>query len=86
MKKRWITGILCIAIAAGMLGGCASGSSQETAGSQADSKAVEATEPGKQAETEGEESSLVSEPVQMTLAFADGDENAKIAITDLNYS
>jgi len=41
MKKRWITGILCIAIAAGMLGGCASGSSQETAGSQADSKAVE---------------------------------------------
>jgi len=41
MKKRWITGILCIAIAAGMLGGCASGNSQETAGSQADSKAVE---------------------------------------------
>ena len=41
MKKRWITGILCIAIAVGMLGGCASGNSQETAGSQADSKAVE---------------------------------------------
>jgi len=83
MKKRWITGILCIAIAAGMLGGCASGNSQETTGSQADSKAAEATEPGKQAETEGEESSLVSEPVQMTLAFADGDENAKIAITEI---
>lgn len=81
MKKRWIAGIMCIAVAASMLAGCTSNKGTES--TQAETKDTEVLADEKTSEEEGGGSDLVSEPIQMTLAFADGDENAKTAITEI---
>lgn len=83
MKKKLIAAIMAMAMTGSLLAGCGSGSDSSTG--TPSTNAGGSTQDGATAEVDNttEPDPVVSEPVELTFIFADGDEGAKASMNEI---